>query len=85
MFVNANVVVDRADETIIVPKTALRNDRNRRYVFIVERNMAIRRNLIIGIEDEDNVQVIEGLNENDNLIIRGFETLRENSRVRVLR
>jgi len=85
MFVNANVVVDRAEDVIVIPKTALLTNRNRRYVFVVERNTAVVRNLVTGIEDEDNVQVIEGLNENDNLIIRGFETLRDNSRVRVLR
>jgi len=28
---------------------------------------------------------MEGLSENDQLIVRGFETLRENSRVKVLR
>jgi RND family efflux transporter MFP subunit len=85
MFVKADVVVDRAEDAIIIPKTALLSQRNRRYVFVVERNTAIIRYLVTGIEDEDNVQVLEGLNENDNLIIRGFETLRENSRVRVLR
>ena len=85
MFVNANVVVDRAEDVIVIPKSALLSNRNRRYVFVVERNTAIIRNLVTGIEDEDNIQIIEGLNENDNLIIRGFETLRDNSRVRVLR
>ena len=85
MFVKADVVVDRADDVIVIPKTALLTARNRRYVFVVERNTAIMRYLVTGIEDEDNVQVLEGLHENDNLIVRGFETLRDNSRVRVLR
>jgi len=40
--------------------------------------------LVTGIEDDDNVEILDGLFENDQLIIRGYETLRENSRVKVL-
>lgn len=43
------------------------------------------RDIETGLEDEDNIEVTKGLNENDNLIIRGYETLRENSRVKVLK
>ena len=85
MFVKADVVVDRAEDVIVIPKDVLQSNRNRRFVYVVERNTAIIRNLVTGIEDEDNIQILEGLNENDNLIVRGYETLRENSRVRVLR
>ena len=85
MFVKADVVLDRAENVIVIPKSVLINQRNRRFVYVVERNLAVSRSILTGIEDEDNVEVIDGLYENDNLIIRGFETLRENSRVRVLR
>ena len=85
MFVKAEVVLDRADEVIVIPKNVLINQRNRKFVYVVERNLAVSRTILTGIEDEDNVEVIDGLYENDNLIIRGFETLRENSRVKVLR
>jgi RND family efflux transporter MFP subunit len=85
MFVKADVIVDRADSVIVIPKDVILSNRNRRFVYVVERNTAIMRNLVTGIEDEDNIQVLEGLYENDNLIVRGFETLRDNSRVRVLR
>ena len=85
MFVKADIVVDRADSAIIIPKEVVLSRRNRKYVYIVERNTAILRDIQTGLEDEDNVEVIEWLKENDNLIIRGYETLRENSRVKVLK
>jgi hypothetical protein len=78
-------VVDRADSAIIIPKNVVLSRRNRKYVYIVERNTAIIRDIQTGLEDEDNMEVIEGLKENDNLIVRGYETLRENSRVKVLK
>lgn len=85
MFVKADIVVDRADSAIVIPKEVVLSRRNRKYVYIVERNTAILRDIRTGLEDEDNVEVVEGLKENDNLIIRGYETLRENSRVKVLK
>jgi len=85
MFVKADVVLNRSDNVIVIPKNVLLSQRNRRFVYIVERNLAVTRTVTIGIENEDNVEIIDGLYENDNLIIRGFETLRENSRVKVLR
>jgi RND family efflux transporter MFP subunit len=85
MFVKADVVVDRSEGVIVIPKSVLLSARNRRYVYVVERNLAIARTVVTGIENEDDVEILEGLHENDNLIIRGFETLRENSRVKVLR
>ena len=85
MFVKADVLLDRADNAIVIPKNILLTARNRKYVFVVERNVAVIRYITTGIEDEDNVEVLEGLFENDQLIVRGFETLRENSRVKILR
>jgi len=84
MFVKADVVVDKAESTIIIPKNVISTQRNRKFVFVVERGVAVARSIVTGIENEDNVQVVEGLYENDNLIVRGFETLREYSRVKIM-
>ena len=85
MFVKADIVVDRAESTIVIPKNTVVTNRNNKYVFVVERNSAIRRNVVTGIEDEDNIQILEGLNIGDNLVVRGQETLRENSPVKIQR
>jgi RND family efflux transporter MFP subunit len=85
MFVKADVVVDKADSVIIIPKDVILSGRNRKYVYVVEKNTAIVRDIKTGLADEDHVQITEGLKENDNLVVRGYETLRENSRVKVLK
>ena len=85
MFVKADVIIERSENVIVIPKNVIQSTRNRRFVYIVERNVAVVRNLVTGIEDEENVEVLSGLNENDQLIVRGYETLRENSRVKVLK
>lgn len=83
MFVKADIVVDKAESSIIIPKEVIQSTRRHKYVYIVEKNTAIQRNITIGLEDETFVEVLEGLNENDNLVVRGYETLRDNSKVKV--
>ncbi|MDR2039849.1 MAG: efflux RND transporter periplasmic adaptor subunit [Bacteroidales bacterium] len=83
MFAKADIVVDKADESIIIPKEVILSNRRRKYVYIVEKNTAILKDVRIGLEDENNVQILDGLKENDNLVVRGFETLRENTKVKV--
>lgn len=83
MFVKADIVVDRADSAIIIPKDVIQSSRQRKYVYVVEKNTAVLRNIKTGLEDENNVQILEGLKENDNLVIKGFETLKSESKVKV--
>jgi hypothetical protein len=78
-------VVDQADRSIIIPKEAVMSNRQRKYVYIVEKNTAVLRDIKTGLEDENNIEVLDGLNVNDNLVVKGFETLKENSRVKVQR
>lgn len=85
MFVKADIVVEKADSAIVIPKQVVISRRNQKYVYVVDRNTAVLRNIKTGLEDEVNIEITEGLTEGDNLIIRGYETLRENSRVKVLK
>lgn len=83
MFVKADIVVDRADSAIIISKNVIQSDRHRKHVFIIEKNTAVLRYIKTGMEDEDNIEILDGLNVNDALVVRGFETLRENSKVKI--
>jgi RND family efflux transporter MFP subunit len=83
MFVKADIMVDRADSAIIISKDLIQSDRQKKYVYIVEKNTALIREIKTGLEDDKHVEILEGLNEKDNLIVKGFETLRENSPVKV--
>ncbi len=85
MFVKADIKIDQADSTIVIPKDVILSNRRRKYVFIVEKNTAVIRDIRTGLENEDEIQIVDGLKPEDNLVIRGYETLRENSKVKVLK
>ena len=37
MFAKADIVVDRADSSIIIPKDVILSNRRRKYVYVVEK------------------------------------------------
>ena len=83
MFVKADIVVDQADNTIVIPKELVMNNRGRKHVFVVERGVAYMRNIRTGLEDNENIEVLEGLSMQDQLVTRGYETLRDGSKVKI--
>jgi len=86
MFVKADIITAEKDSTIVIPKDIIMSAGRGKYVFVVGRNSAADdRWITTGIENQNNVEVLEGLQVNDRLIIRGFETLRDDSKVKIIR
>jgi membrane fusion protein (multidrug efflux system) len=84
MFVRADIIVQEKADVIVIPKDIILERRGRKTVYVVQRGIALERRLELGIETSDSVEVLEGLNPEDSLIIEGFETLRNRSRVKVI-
>lgn len=85
MFVKADIIVTRKDSVIVVPRDVIISGTMGKTVFIVDRTAARERRITTGIESIDNIEVLSGLNVNDRLVVSGFETLRNGSRVNVVR
>ena len=85
MFVKADIITAQKDSAIVIPKNIIMSSSRGKYVFVIGRNnSADDRYLKTGIENQDNIEVIEGLAKGDRIIIKGFETLRDNSKVKVI-
>ncbi len=85
MFIKANIITAQKDSAIVIPKNVILNGSRGKYVFVVGRNSAADdRRITTGIENQDDIEILEGLKPNDRLIIKGFETLRDKSKVKVI-
>ena len=84
MFVKADIIVARRDSTIVVPKNILLTRRNRKTVYVVERGFARERRIEQGLENPDEIEVVEGLESGERLVVDGFDTLRNGSRVKIV-
>jgi RND family efflux transporter MFP subunit len=85
MFVKARITVTARDSTIVIPRDIILMKDLGKTVYIVERGAARARVIETGLENADSVEVLSGLNENERLVVKGFETLKNRSRVRILR
>ncbi len=84
MFVKAELVLERKDSVIVVPKEIIQSKQRGNTVFVVQRGVAQERVIQIGLENPEEVEVVDGLSENDRLVIRGFETLSNRSKVNIV-
>ncbi|HDL19490.1 MAG TPA: efflux RND transporter periplasmic adaptor subunit [Bacteroidetes bacterium] len=85
MFVKAEIIVARRDSALVIPKDIILSKRRGKSVFIVERGVARERIISTGLENPDEVEVVQGLKANDRLVVKGFETLRNRSKVKIIR
>ena len=85
MFVKADLVINSSENTIVIPKDIIVTRNRVRSVFVVERGVANERMITTGLENADMVEVLTGLESGESVVSKGFETLRNNSRVKVLR
>ena len=85
MFVNADIIIRRKDSTIVIQKDLILSSSTGKKVFVVEQGTAFQREITIGLENQEKAEVLKGLSLNDRLVTKGFETLRNRSKVKVIK
>jgi RND family efflux transporter MFP subunit len=86
MFVKADIVTNRKDSVIVIPKNIILSRQRGKTVFIIERGQTVVERIIeTGLENLENVEVIRGLAKNERVVTAGFETLNNKSKVKIIR
>ena len=63
------IYVEHADNVLTVPVTALKNDGTQKYVDILTAQGVQKRTVVTGVSDGLHVEVKEGVNEGDEVIL----------------
>ena len=84
MFVRSDIILQRKDSVIVIPKKYILAENGKKKVFTVDNGVAHEIEIETGIENTDNVEVLSGLKPNISMVIKGFETLRNRSKVKVI-
>jgi len=66
-----------------IPKNAVRNDSNSRFVLLVRGGKVERRAVSLGIDRGTDVAVLAGLSPGDSLVVKGPENLHDGDKVEV--
>ena len=83
--VDVQIVTGEKSGTLVVPRSSVLRDGERRYVYLLENGRARRRDVQIGLSGLNEVEVVGGLKERDTVILPGSTPMSEGLRVRANR
>lgn len=69
--------VEETEDVISVPASAIVRDRPQEAVWVVSDGELVRREITVGAEGDSHVEVRDGLDAGDRVVIRGADTVRE--------
>jgi RND family efflux transporter MFP subunit len=84
MFASVFLRTETRDDVLVIPRDALVLDSLGDTVFVKNGESAERREVALGIRDEDSIQITSGLEEGDLLIVLGQDGLADGTPVSVL-
>lgn len=85
MFAKGEIIVASKDSIIVIPKNVILSKQRGNTVFVVEKGLAQERIITFGLENPEYVEIISGLELKEKLVTKGYETLRNRSKVKVLK
>ena len=80
MFANVQIVTDVNRAAISIPQSAVLNDEGKTIVFVAEGNGYKKRQVQAGIQNNDRVEIVDGLTAGDKVVVKGNYLLLEQSR-----
>jgi RND family efflux transporter MFP subunit len=84
MFVEVRIVIGQKENALVIPRKAILYKQNRTYAFILNGNTATQREIVLGLTEEDDAEVSEGLAEGDVIVTVGVDGLKDGQRVDVV-
>ncbi|MCX7876458.1 MAG: efflux RND transporter periplasmic adaptor subunit [Melioribacteraceae bacterium] len=84
MFARVELNSTKNRDVIVIPREALVGSVKNPQVYVVENNIAKLKNIVIGSESGIYVQVINGLNVGDIIVVNGQNNLEDNTKVEIL-
>ena len=80
MFANVQIVTDLHRASISIPQSAVLNDGGKTVVFVADGNTYKKRAVITGIQSSDRIEIRDGLNTGDKVVVKGNYLLLQESK-----
>lgn len=83
MFAQVKLSTEKKFGVVVISKEAIIERDKEKIVFVVQNNVAIQKEVITGISDDNKVEVLSGLSSGEQLVIKGQHKLQNNAPVNV--
>jgi len=80
MFANVQIVTDVNRAAISIPQSAVLDDAGKTIVFVAESDGYKKRQVQAGIQNNDRVEIVDGLTAGDKIVVKGNYLLLEQSK-----
>jgi len=80
MFANVEIITDLHRTAISIPQSAVLKDGEKTVVFVVDGSGYKKRAVITGIQGDDRVEIVDGLNAGDKVVVKGNYLLLQQSK-----
>ena len=82
--VDVRILVREAKDALVIPRAAVRDDNGQRYVYVFQDGVVKRRNVVLGVSNPSNYEVLSGLSAGDRVAVPQDRTLHDGMSVRPL-
>jgi membrane fusion protein, multidrug efflux system len=83
-FVDVKLETQRHDNALLIPKKALMEESGERFVFVINKDKAERRTISIGFLDDQNAEILSGVNKGEMVVTSGQGSLRDGSKTEII-
>jgi RND family efflux transporter MFP subunit len=85
MFVEVRIIIGQKEDALVIPRKAILYKQNKTYAFVLNGNRVTQREIVLGLTEEDDAEVSQGLAEGDVIVTVGVDGLKDGQRVDVVR
>ncbi|SFQ31536.1 efflux RND transporter periplasmic adaptor subunit [Caldicoprobacter faecalis] len=85
MFARAGLVLDKKENAVVVPKRAIVRQGDKAYVFVIKGGSVERREVQVGMDDGERIEVISGLKSGEQVVVKGQAYLKEGQEVDIVK
>lgn len=84
MFAKISLLIKTRENVPVISRDSLLRHDDNYFAFLIFEGKAVKRQVKVGIIDENKVEILEGLKPGDTIIARGLEFIREGSKVKLV-
>ncbi len=85
MFVEVRINIGHKENVLVVPRRSVLYKQNKTYVFAVTGNTVSQREVVLGLNEEDEVEVVSGIEEGQVIVLVGVDGLKDGQRIEILK
>ena len=85
MFAKANLNTNFKENVIAVNSESIMEDGTKSYVYVVNKDKAVKKEVEIGVDSGEYIEIISGLKDGEQVLVKGQDYVENGSRVKIIR